>query len=527
MDWFFFPWSACMPRLRDSLRVANPGSIALPAIDFPLPGFAWLKLNDVVSAIPISSSPAKYAFGFTDRQVYRDYTTQPGSLAQYLGASAGSIGNDTRTFNLPWFGGGTTKKPYEVTAHDGLDQMTFFAYNFCYYHFYANAQLGLCPFLSTKSDSMLQPEISYLQLSTIQTALDRLIVGNAPGAFALSITSTIRGRNAGFFLAPLYGVPQNRFVSVSNYAARTVSVAIESNRLDLDALVTSFALRRYAAINALTAGSFLDWIANEYGITPQRSNLVPTFLGRDELYIDFSAVVATSSEGLGDLAGRGVGLTDRPKTRRLFTTEYGTLIGICSLVPTVRFTAAADFRHEQSTLAGLPSPSLEKMPYRSASLCELYNTGFIVNPFDDIDAQLIAYPAEVLDSDTGNPPTMSTYIDLDFKKNGYGYVPAYNSFFGDFDRAYGDISGSLSYWGFNHNMLPSAFDINAIALKNLKYSDISEIAGLMAARACYAHPDMVNPIFADTSLGSQNFILNANFDVEYSLPVKKQTLPSL
>lgn len=529
VDHFFVPFSAFSPSLRNSLYALNPASVDITgSLDLeysynrPIPTFIASKLSKLTGSgtgLPVavfSEDPS-------------NWLVQPGSLATYLGQPAYSL--IPGDYDVITTGTSTTR----LHAPNGISKQAFLSYLYCVYHYYMNPQAGSIPFTCnahageassfplTSFDLSSVDSISSWSVSQLTSTLSSAQSGGLTSlvGFPSWFRQSMFSRNGGFFLAPMYRTLYNRFVSTENYStvltAGTISVT--SDRLFVSDIISAEAYRNYAARYAAQNVSISEWINSEYGVTPPKDQTSPSFLARDEFFVDFNAVVATSSEGLGDLGGRGTGSLGSARRLRVNVKTPGLILSVAHLSPVLRNPYSLDRINQLSTMSDLPCSDLDALPYRSQtaaeSFCSVMPFRYSATGTPSSDSQIYYLPP--FSSGATNVPVIPYNPTSEIA----GYVPFWTHFFGRHDTAYGDILTTLSHWSLSMNLAP---DLGRTSVGALTGASITSLDRL---RLFYFYPDQVNRIFPDTDLNSQNFIFQAIFDAQVRYPFRGPNFPQI
>lgn len=514
-DWYFFPWRVISPALRETLRMISPSNITLPHVNVSLPPYWSSARNGKLKARnSLGASGLDAGWYVYSSESLANWCCQPGSLASYLGMPAGHPGDS----KISVTSGATTINL--TPSPSRFDTVAYAAYLFIGYHFYINAQCRTLPYMHCSSTDMTTTEKTQILLSSLVTRLEKLSLGSTDDFSSFAPFNVIMGRNAGFLLAPMARVPQNRVVSTDNVSSvrGAGSIKISNDTLYVADIITAVAARNFAARYSYEAGSVLDWLSNEYGVKPKASGNVPTFLGRDSFYVNFSAVVATSSEGLGDLGGRGTGGSNT-KSRTLFTEEPGTLMAITSITPQLRIPFASSRMCDLRSIASLPSVDMDNLPYRMETLSEYFNSMLSVK---------IQGSDEIIDVLSGTHTInggLTVYNQSDLNSYAVGYVPHFNHFDMEYDRAYGDIVSSLSNWTFSTPYAADVFHRNRAQTLPVNASPVSN--AISVNDIFYHDPCTVNAVFDDTALKSQNFIFQMNVNINARVPYGYTVFPQI
>ncbi len=123
----------------------------------------------------------------------------------------------------------------------------------------------------------------------------------------------------------------------------TVQVSTAGDSFQVDQLVTAKKLWNSRNKDAMTSGTFKDWIRSHYGVTPKIMDDMPTFLGSTSSSIIFEDIRATTrasvdgdEQYLGDRGSAGLGY-GQSRRFRVVADRPGYVMVIASIVPRVDY----------------------------------------------------------------------------------------------------------------------------------------------------------------------------------------------
>lgn len=508
---FWLSWRALNPNIHFNSGSVDPRTVAFPyyhrnpslrAGDGP-DSFGNIYRNSSGIHVGRATVPARSI-------------TFPSSLENYLYYDAGTvhwIANETDTasaFYVPQY-----IKTFQVSAAPLL------TYLFTVYHWYTNWQMTDMSFISyvdsstTNLTGIGDPHIETISQANFSDYLLSQGLNRTPGLVNTTLQNSTSGTHpsfdnfyltmgfgvyGGLFLCPYASDYLSSYTSVANRnaVASAGTIDVSSGSFSIDTFIGTGRIKKYLELGFFGASGFRDWVYSQFAVTPSPDLGVPSCLGFSDLYMNFSAVVATSQEGLGDLGGRGQA-SGSMKRRKWNFTEFGTLIGIHTLVPIVSYDNPELLEDRVQYLSDLASPALDRVAWQPLLRRQL---GTALN-YDY--TRIFDLTASDWTVDSQN------WIHLD---QVIGYQPAWSEYTADVSRTYGTVSshGSLSHW-----MLHRAYYVS---------DDASTSAATFTAKDVVI-PWLYNRPFVDTSRTSGNFIVQIKLDILCARAIGKNPIPSV
>ncbi|UNI72415.1 MAG: major capsid protein [Chaetfec virus UA24_2329] len=216
-------------------------------------------------------------------------------------------------------------------------------------HYIVNRQETSCKLISGWVDNY--PTITDLALSDLDNLFLQLpvnggdITNQLPGAIKNSITSNIGNALAGMALGTYLPDVQNVILNANFYEKNVTSVQVSTSggSFNIDQLVTAKKLWNSRTKDAMTSGTFKDWIRSHYGVTPKIMDDMPTFLGATSSLIGFEDIRATTyakdsetTQYLGDKGSSGYGYGSSRRFR-VTCDRPGYVMVLAQIVPRVDY----------------------------------------------------------------------------------------------------------------------------------------------------------------------------------------------
>lgn len=272
------------------------------------------------------------------------------------------------------------------------------------------------------------------------------------------------------------------WIDGDNGISAITAISTESGSFTIDQL--NLSKKVYDMLNriALSGGTYKDWIetvyTNDYTIHAE----TPVYEGGASCEIVFNEVVATGGdETLGTLAGRGVSTGHKNGKLHLKIKEPCYIIGIVSITPRVDYCQGNAWHTDLKTMDDLHKPQLDGIG------------------FQDLTCDKMAWWKD---------------YDSDGKKYAIGKQPAWLDYMTNFNKTYGNfaIENSESFMVLNRWYYPrnTKADWNTQELNT----------------TTYINPEDYNYIFADTSLGSQNFWVQIGAGIECRRKMSAKQIPN-
>ena len=539
-SWYWLSWYSCIPAIRDSIFRAKLSDIKIPNMFLPASRDIVTEFRNISGTENLTSSVLT-PVGLTSISARRARSVNPGSIMEYFGIPIGMVTTGQSSFtssevtNL--MSGDVLQTPGQKTC-----AIPYFMYYSIFYHHRANLQDPNFYVLLGDSNSSYSPTVTARPIATLQRYLNYACNYSADdavaldGYHALALTASrtdlnnsaalfpdldgraLLGRNCGLWCSPARPDYFTSFVSAVNYNVITAagSVKISEGLFTVDSLILAQALRRFNAYESYGNGTFLDMLYSLYEAKPTPNGMTPVFLGRDSAPFNFQSIFATSSEGLGDLGGRG-STGSNFRSRRYGFDNYGTLMCIAEIRPHVSYFQGRLDGNLQF-LTDIPSGILDTNDLVPSSYAENYAISGSAQQDGTLNISIPAYVQPRGTITGNNNPAVNVYGAIS------GYRPRFASWKTDVDRLHGDLTGSLANWAFGRS-----FGYNPNDPQDASLSSVGRVGQPIYALAnpSYLSPYVMNRVFTDTSNGAQNFILSIDFQIKAKLPLYRPNFAEL
>lgn len=505
--WFWLPWRAVNPKMHFNIGFLDAQNIRFPMFA-PFPYVpdpeAGGQADPNIYLPPYGVAP--------DPKVHHAPFVAPSSLVNYLYWPAYKV-----------FWRSSTDDP--ASPFDEANGIPFFMYYDVFYHWYANWQQDTFPMVSawpgTADNANIpivptEPSLSYLSdvsLSDLQNWLLRVQLNNG-SAMVFSDGSNFFGNLVPWRLMEnTYGglccctfKPDVLTAYVNSSLRNTIqqrtSVDTSGGSFSIDSFIQAERIKKFLELGFLGSSGFRDWVYAQFGVTPSRDTTTPTLLCHRDTYLNFNTVVATSSDGLGDLGGRGSGGYTTPLHRFNFQ-EYGTLMAFHTLTPEVSYPNSVNIENFRSKLSEYPAPILNNIAWQPLLRGQQFCRNGLVYPNPQSPEEL-KRTNFWFSADSDNFNRLHSVV---------GYQPAWSESMTDFDQSYGSLATDLSYWMLNRDF----------AIPVSKGGSIEE----WMQYGTYINPRSFNSPFVDNSPSASNFLVQVRLDIRARRPFAKKAIPSI
>lgn len=219
-------------------------------------------------------------------------------------------------------------------------------------HYYANRQEAAFPFIGNPTTPTPTPQVTWQSLAQLDELFLRL------GSNGFDVGAYIKELNIGSLLRPdcplsglllkTYSPDRMNVILNSEFYAKNVSsvqVSTAGGNFQVDQLVTAKKLWNSRNKDAMSSGTFKDWVRLHYGVTPKIMDDMPTFCGSTSTDILFQDIRATTTstipdldvtQFLGDKASSGSGFM-RSRRHVVKADRPGYVMVLASIVPRVDY----------------------------------------------------------------------------------------------------------------------------------------------------------------------------------------------
>lgn len=349
-------------------------------------------------------------------------------------------------------------------------------------HYYANRQEANAPFtMSVTGGAVTEGQLSMSELDNLFLELPVNGGDMTSNATLTKLISQYTTALGGFLLRTYMPDRMNVILNKDFYEKNVTSVQVSTagDSFQIDQLVTAKKLWNSRNKDAMTSGTFKDWIKSHFGVTPKIMDDMPTFLGATSSNIIFEDIRATTfakdgdvEQYLGDKGSSGSGYL-QSRRHRFVADRPGYLMVLASIVPRVDYYQSVD----RYAFHGKLSDSFRP---------EFNNIGLQDVLISDLNYDFSGVNAAATMSDTNNPA-----------KNAVGKQPAWIEYMTAVNKVRGTFCTTEKSWVLARDMR------NNPALTG----DVST-AGPVANTnvSAYIHPDEWNQPFAVQDASAQNFL---------------------
>ncbi|AXF52770.1 MAG: major capsid protein [Microviridae sp.] len=262
---------------------------------------------------------------------------------------------------------GFTDRHYSTTGQRQRNAIPILMYLDTMRHYYANRQQPNLYYIAqktsgTKGDVML----ATITIRAVDWLFEHLPANGGdllrhldsaykddPGLVSSQELADLKGYFNNYGNSPMYGLicgnhmPDKNTVILNSdfYKNNVTSVQVDtsSGALVVDQLVTAKKLWMSRNNDAITSGSFKDWIRVHYGVTPKIMDDMPTFCGSTSSEIIFEDIRATTAaetpdgtQRLGDKGSSGKGYS-HSRMHSVVCDRPGYIIVLASITPRVKY----------------------------------------------------------------------------------------------------------------------------------------------------------------------------------------------
>ncbi len=277
------------------------------------------------------------------------------------------------------------------------------------------------------------------------------------------------------------------WVEGENSVAELSKVAVQDGAIYMDALLMG--KKTYNLYNriATSDGTYQSWLDAVYCESPKRHIETPMYVGGLSSEVVFEEIIQTSpTEGaaLGTLGGRGVLMHREGGSSYIEVDEPSFIIGIVSITPRVFYCQGNEFyMTDLDSIDDLHKPEFDGIGYQNLIGERMCWTDTVIRP--------------------GVTQTISRTV--------VGKVPAWIEYQTAVDKCYGEFT-----------------DVNkqGFMVLNRNYS-VDEKTGRVLDFTTYVDPSKYNYAFGESTLFSQNFWVQIDFDIKARRKMSAREIPNL
>lgn len=262
------------------------------------------------------------------------------------------------------------------------------------------------------------------------------------------------------------------------------AVDVSDGKLTMDALILQKKVFNMLNRVAITDGTYQAWREATYGVRSATLPESPIFCGGMQSEIAFDEIVsnsATDEEPLGTLAGRGIATMYKSgRGLKIKCTEPSMIMALGSITPRIDYSQGNKWWTRLQTMDDFHKPTLDAIGFQ----------------------ELVAEEAAAWSTEaTGSHELV--YQSL-------GKQPSWIEYTTDVNETYGEFAAGM----------PLAFMcLNRVYEENSDHS--------IGNASTYIDPTIYNNIFAESRLSSQNFWVQAAFDVTARRVMSAKQIPNL
>lgn len=566
LAFFYLPWRALVPRMKMDIAGIDTATVEFPQYMYN----TYVDYNTLPGALSTRHAGLQNAYVASN------------SLGSFLHNVSRYFNCYSSDFTPP---DGSTLEDW-CNKYACFEGFSYAMYYMIMYYYYLNRQLAYFPMFVSETNEAIQvagsewvptSEESYaaqrnallgaVRITDLEDAIMAWSMGNfkytkgSPG----SVYQSYNVLNVGWF-SPLYNyIPDNNVGVVapaqSGYTAglintfrdlsglvcitnspdmltaytssqagmnmKSFSVPVSDGKVFIDDIITVNALRKFTALGTFSAPGYRDWIYSQFGVTIPADETRPVYLGSVKLGINFNAVIATSSDGLGDLAGRSAQGTTG-KHRRFNFEDFGTFMAIFSIRANLGYTNPDPLDKRVRTLQDVEVPVKQTMPWQPLHLSQLCNSNSDYYQ-ESGGTDSFKYPSPILwsMSSTESKPTYSLAAQALSARYcpaavTIGYQPAYTEFMSTVPLIKGNMQTQLDYWTLQRVIRTTCYRPAMAYMSN----DAS-IADLAYNFAGYQTPQDTQIAWVDNIASSENFICQILLRGSIRRIFSKHAIPSL
>lgn len=426
---------------------------------------------------------------------------RPDQLLAYLGFNPGYMDTNIVT-NTP------------VRAYNALPLLIYWD---IFRHYFANRQEVRMPYFEGgKANQSTNPRISWDNLSVLDDfylksiPADGGVIENFPSCIsaAFGIGQQDRGVNPmqGFALGTYLPDRTNVILNSKFYKDNVTSVTVSTSgdSFQVDQLVTAKKLWTSRNKDAMSNGTFKDWVRMHYGVTPKIMDDMPTFLGATNVDIAFEDIRATTraqvgdeEQYVGDKGSSGLGYGNS-RSIRCVADRPGYIVVLAQIVPRVDYYQYLQRYVLKTKLSDEFRPEFNGIGLQDVLVSDL-NADFTD-----------------LMSATGTPPEG---VVLDPSTQSLGKQPAYTELMTALNTIRGSFCTTEKSWVLARDFraqIPESSGGSIVSLNPVGNTDSS----------AYIMPDEWQQPFANQALYAQNFLVQFRVKNVVRSLVSKRLMPT-
>lgn len=315
-------------------------------------------------------------------------------------------------------------------------------------------------------------------------------------------------------------------------AAAKQYVNVQNNKVSITEITFANKLQNYLELSSASDSRYAEWIRAQFGVTPHDDLMMPELLGSVSTWLNFEDVIQTSSDNsltsqpLGSLAGKGSGLLGNNKTFDIYAEEHAICMVMMSIVPQVDYYQGFDKCILKETFDDLFKPALDNIGFQDLFRFEL--SALTPNSSWNLGAAA-EWPAPSYKDLDYRPRFKPTYSGAQYaadRSTSVGKQPAWLEYKTSMNEVHGDFVDSLRYWTNARELFTPSKYARYYDEQQQIYRDF-KVADPVSHFSTYIDPSQWNNAFADSSLDSENFLVQIKFDAYRKSPQSKNLLRKL
>lgn len=280
-------------------------------------------------------------------------------------------------------------------------------------------------------------------------------------------------------------------------------VKVADGSLNLNDLLVGQRLYNYFQKLAATGARFDEYVRAEYGVDIRKYLDIPTFIKSWSFELTFEDVVsqnafsADSSEGVGQLAGRGLGYLDKADAMDFSSDEPAELLLLMTIEPRVDYSKGLDHQLLVEQFDDLYTPSLDRMGMQPNFMSQVNSVSLYDKWVKEVSDSFVRK-----DTFTGEDPFTQVI----------GYTPAWQEYKTRVNRAMGSFANTLSYW----TLLRDPSETIPV------YSGVIDL--WEPEYTSYIIPRLYNAAFPDVTEEGNPFFVQIGLDAIAKLPMSARSM---
>lgn len=298
-------------------------------------------------------------------------------------------------------------------------------------------------------------------------------------------------------------------------------VNVQNNKVSITEITFANKLQNYLELSVAAGSRYKEWVRSQFGVSPHDDLMMPELLGSISTWLNFEDVIQTSDEvnqPLGTLAGKGSGLLSNGKTFDIYAEEHAICMVMMSIIPQVDYYQGMPKCMLKETFDDIFKPALDNIGYQ-----DLFE--FEVSALNDRNSWLME-TSDSIGSSEAIPTYRKNYTGDQYKADrvtSLGKQPAWLEYKTGLNHVHGDFVDSLRYWTNAREMFsPQEWHRGTESAQNPTKQKDS-----VKHYSSYIDPSQWNNAFADSSLDSENFLVQIRFGAFRRSPMSKNLLRKL